>query len=295
MIAFIVNSISAGGLGKKVWPKLELTLKMKDVPYSVHFTQRPKHAVELTKTVLKDMEVEAVVAVGGDGTVHEIAQELVRTDCPLGFIPCGSGNDLARALNIPTNPVKALERILAKQTRKIDIARINDHVFVNGTGIGFDATVAKVSNESSGKQWLNRVKLGRFVYLGNALKLLSTFRPTHMVITIDGEKLQFANVWLMAICNIPYYAGGMKICPDAVPNDGFLDVCIVNDMSRIDLLRNLVKVFNGTHIAARGVTMVRGQTITVQPVATQYVHTDGESYLTSPVKITAYKQKLRIL
>lgn len=295
MIAFIVNPIAAGGRGKKVWSKIEPVLRQRDISYTIHYTERRGHAVSLAKTVIKDTRVKAVVAVGGDGTVHEVAQELVGKNCPLGFIPCGSGNDLARALDIPINCIQALERILAHRPQKFDIAEINGHYFVNGSGIGFDAAVAKITNESRGKQWLNKVKCGRFVYLFNALRMVTAFRPTDMALIIDGERVYYDNVWLVAVCNIPFYAGGMKICPEAVCDDGILDVCIVNNMSRLYLLRNLAKVFKGNHVKARGVTMLKARTIQVKPVQELYVHTDGESYQTSPVTITARQQALTVL
>lgn len=295
MIAFIVNPISASGRGKRVWAKLEPILRQRQVPYTVHFTNRPKHALELVKAVLEDERLKAVVAVGGDGTVHEVAQVLVGTDCPLGFIPCGSGNDFARALDIPANSVKALERILSHRVRRIDIAQINGQYFVNGAGIGFDAAVADATNGSRGKQWLNRVKLGRFAYLAIALKMLFTFRPTDVVLDIDGKTVHYANVWLIAVSNIPYYAGGMKICPGALHDDGLLDVCIVNDMSRPRLLQNLARVFKGTHVSVRGVTMAKAKAISIRPVNELPVHTDGECYQSSPVKIVVSKQAMHIL
>lgn len=295
MIAFMVNPVSASGRGQKIWSKLEPVLLKRRIPYSVYVTERRGHAVALTKKVITDKRVKAVVAVGGDGTVHEVAQQLVGTDYPLGFIPCGSGNDLARALDIPADCFQALERILAHRPRKIDIAHINEHYFVNGSGVGFDAAVAKITNESRAKQWLNKVKLGRFVYLANALRMVFSFRPTDMVLNIDGEAVYFRNVWLVAVCNVPFYAGGMKICPEAVYDDGMLDVCIVNNMSRLYLLRNLAKVFKGNHVSARGVTMLKARSIQVKPVQELYVHTDGESYHTSPVTITARQQALNVL
>lgn len=295
MITFIVNPLSAGGRGQKVWSKLEPILNEKGIQYAVHFTEYPAHARELVKTVFQAGEVQAVVAVGGDGTVHEVAQELVGTEVPLGFIPCGSGNDFARALRIPVDCVKALERILTHRPHKIDTADINGHYFVNGAGVGFDAAVAKLSNASKMKCWLNYVKLGRFAYAANALRMLSSFRPTDVVLTIDGERVPFSHVWLVAVCNVPYYAGGMKICPQAAWDDGRLDVCIVHNMRRVTLLSNLTKVFSGSHVSVPGVTMFRARTVSVEPAERLYVHTDGECYLTTPVTMTIHSNALNVL
>lgn len=295
MIAFIVNPVSAGGRSKKVWLKLEPVLKQRRIVYSVHFTERPKHALNLVKEILQDRKIKTIVAVGGDGTVHEVAQSLIGSECALGCIPCGSGNDFARALHIPTNCIQALHRVLAHQPRKIDVAQVNDHYFVNGAGIGFDAAVAKMTNKARAKQWFNQVKLGRFVYLVNALRTWITYRPTDMILTVDGESTHYANVWLVAIGNTPYYAGGMKICPQAVYDDGMLDMCVVHELSRPYFLQNLAKVFQGKHVSARGVTMLRGRHIEIKPVRPLFVHTDGECDFKSPVTIAVRKQILRVL
>lgn len=295
MIIFIVNPSSAGGRGKKIWYQLEPVLMEKQISYAVHFTQGPDHANHLVKNVLKERTVQAVVAVGGDGTVHEVGQELIGKGIPLGVVPAGSGNDFARALGISTNIKKALERIISLNPYPMDVGQINQKFFVNGAGIGFDGAVAKRTNTSKGKRWLNQWKLGQFAYTISALRLLSTFRPIDMSLIIDGKDYFFSNVWLVAVTNIPFYGGGMKVCPHAIHDDGILDICIVRNLSRIQFLKCLGKVFRGEHVYESGVMLMRAESITIDSKEILPVHTDGESYPSFPITIQVQKHALNVL
>jgi YegS/Rv2252/BmrU family lipid kinase len=295
MYVFIVNPVSGSGKGKNTWLKLEPVLRVRQINYSVYFTKGPKDAIAIVKEVLTDTKLKAIVAVGGDGTVHEVAQELIGTDIPLGYIPAGSGNDFARALKISNNSTKALERILSFQPCKIDVGQINQIYFINGAGIGFDGAVAKLTNDTKRKRWLNHLRLGRFIYLVNALKILYTFRPTNLMLTIDGQSYFFYNVWMVAVSNIPFYGGGMMICPKANQSDGFLDICIVKDINRFQFLMNLTKVFQGKHVNQLGILMKRAKEICIKSQDPLPVHTDGEFYRNSPVLIKVLDRVLHVL
>ncbi|GEN33693.1 diacylglycerol/lipid kinase family protein [Aneurinibacillus danicus] len=295
MVIFIVNPVSGNGRGKKIWSQLESVLEERQIVYTVHFTKGPKHATFLAKEILKVSKVEAVIVVGGDGTLHEVAQGLIGTHIPLGCIPAGSGNDFARAFRISTNSTKALDMLLSSKPYKIDVAQINDGFFVNGAGIGFDGAVARMTNESKIKCWLNRMKLGRLAYVIIALRLLCTFRPIALTLTIDGKHYFYNNVWLIAVSNIPFYGGGMSICPDAMYDDGLLDLCIVSNINRFHFLRSLVKVFKGKHTSEPGVIMMRGRKISVQSKKTLPIHTDGECYQPTSATINVQRRALNVL
>ncbi|GAB7386559.1 diacylglycerol kinase family lipid kinase [Bacillaceae bacterium] len=295
MIGFIVNPVSAGGRGRKIWFRIEPLLRAKGIEYVVSFTRGPRDATVLAREMKADGRIASIVVIGGDGTVHEAAQELAGSPIPLGFIPAGSGNDFARALRIPADYEKALQRILLRRTFKIDIARVNDRFFVNGAGIGFDGAVAKSTNESRAKRWLNRLKMGRFAYFVTALRLLFLFRPTDVVLTVDGRTYFYSAVWLVAVSNIPFYGGGMTICPGACYDDGLLDLCIVTNMNRFQFFRSLAKVFHGSHIDQPGVIMMRGEKIALSAKDALPVHTDGECRELTPVAIEVHKGALRVL
>lgn len=295
MIIFIVNPVSANGRGKKIWSQLEPVLKERQLVYTVHFTTGPKHATFFAKEIRKVSKVEAVIVVGGDGTLHEVAQGLIGTAIPLGCIPAGSGNDFARALHISTNSIKALEMLLSSKPYKIDVAEINNSFFVNGSGIGFDGAVARMTNGSKIKCWLNRMKLGRLAYVIIALRLLCTFRPMPLTLTIDGRRYFYDNIWLIAVSNIPFYGGGMSVCPDAIYDDGLLDLCIVSNINRFHFLRSLIKVFKGKHTSEPGIIMMRGRKISIQSKKTLPIHMDGEYYQSNCATINVQRRALSVL
>jgi diacylglycerol kinase (ATP) len=291
---FIVNKRSGNGKGLKIWRKIEKLLQESQINYQVHFTERPKHAVEIAKEVSSEI-CNVVVAIGGDGTIHEVANGLIDSNIPLGVIPAGSGNDFARALDIPMDYKKALERILMGKQRKIDIGRIGKDYYVSVAGIGFDGKVAEVNNASKYKQWLNFFKLGGLSYGFSFLHVLLKYRPVNIEIKVDGKNFIFFNVWLIAIANIPNYGGGIRICPDACCKDGLFDICIVHNMTKWDLLRMFPKAFKGEHVFHPCVTMIKGKQVEVTANLPVNVQSDGELLTKTPVKVTIQKDALIII
>jgi diacylglycerol kinase (ATP) len=294
MYYFIVNKTSGNGKGLRVWKKIEKLLQEKQVDYQVRFTERPKHAVEIAKMVSSET-CDAVVAVGGDGTVHDVANGLIDSNIPLGVIPAGSGNDFARALEIPMDYNKALERILMGKQRKIDIGRIGSEYCITVTGIGFDGNVAHVNNTAKYKKWLNSIRLGELSYGLSFLHVLLKYRPVNIELKIDGKSLVFFNVWLIAIANIPNYGGGIRICPDACYHDGLFDICIVHNMTKWNLLLTFPRAFKGKHVLHPGVTMIKGKHVKVTSKLPVIVQSDGEPLTETPVNITIQKEALLII
>jgi diacylglycerol kinase (ATP) len=213
----------------------------------------------------------------------------------LGIIPAGSGNDLARALDIPMDYKKALERILMGEQRKMDIGRINNEYCITVTGIGFDGKVAEVNNASKFKNLLNFIRLGDLSYAHSVLHVLLKYRPVNIQLKVDGKTLTFFNVWLIAIANTPNYGGGIKICPDACYHDGLFDICIIHSMTKWELLRNFPKAYKGKHVSHPGVTMLKGKEVEVISEWPVIVQSDGELVTKTPVNVTIQKEALLII
>jgi diacylglycerol kinase (ATP) len=295
LYCFIVNRVSGNGKGLKVWLEIERLLQAKQVNYRVFFTERPKHAIEIAKDLVKNKEAEIVVAVGGDGTIHDVANGLIGSNVPLGCIPAGSGNDFSRGLKGTVDYKKALDQILSGKGRKIDIARINDESCITVVGIGFDGKVAKITDESKHKKWLNSVGLGNLTYVFSFIQVLFNYEPTNLHLTIDEKRIALSNVWLIAVANFPFYGGGMAICPEARCDDGLLDICVVHNISRWQLLQVFPKVFKGTHVFHPAVTMYSGKQIEIQSDSPLIVHGDGEIVGETPVKITIHENALHVI
>lgn len=292
---FIVNRASSSGRGLKIWNQIENILQQKNIRYDVLFTQQPNHATDLVKEIVRKKKAKAIIAVGGDGTVHEVINGLVGSTIPLGIIPAGSGNDFCRGLGIPLKYDKALKRILKDKRKVIDVGRINDKFFATVVGIGFDGQVAKETNKSQNKKILNLAGIGNISYIINVLKVLLYYKPTSVDLKIDSKQTKHQNVWLVAIANSPYYAGGMMICPNARNNDQLFDICIVQGISRWELLRIFPAVFKGKHIYHPNITTLKGKELEILSSPPMTAHADGEIIGKTPFKIMIFPLSLFIL
>ncbi|SDC50338.1 lipid kinase, YegS/Rv2252/BmrU family [Melghirimyces thermohalophilus] len=290
MIVFIVNQRSGNGNGGKVWRTLEKRLYEKEASFEVVYTEYPGHATELAKMAAQKKEIRAVIAVGGDGTIHEVAGGLIGTSITLGCIPAGSGNDFARTRGISTDPLQALEQMLTGEPEVVDTLRVNGEVTIGTAGVGFDASVSQAVNRSSVKRWLKKA-----VYVWELIRLLFTFQPQNVTVTLDGNRKQVSGVWLIAVANIPFYGGGMKICPEASNRDGLLDICIVRDVSRWKILFVFPRVFQGTHVSHPAVEMMKGTRLEVESSPPLLIHTDGEVIGKTPVEMEIVPNSLQVI
>ncbi|WP_216828300.1 diacylglycerol/lipid kinase family protein [Alkalihalobacterium elongatum] len=294
MYVFIINPTSGNGRGGIVWKSIESELIRKKTNFKAHLTRDKAQVAEIIKGLNPELTT-AVVVVGGDGTVHDVVNCLQHMKIPLGIIPAGTGNDYARSMSIPKNYEQALERILSGEKKKIDILHVGERICMTVIGIGFDGKVAQLANESKSKKLLNNIGLGKFTYLIIVLKLLFKYKPTKVTLELDNVTYEFEKVWLIAVANLPYYGGGMYICPHAISDDGAFDVCIVNNISKFKILQIFPKVFQGQHINHPAVTVLKGKTIKVISDIPVIIHGDGEIIGETPVEVTVKKDVLDIV
>ncbi|MEH6905474.1 diacylglycerol/lipid kinase family protein [Neobacillus drentensis] len=304
-IYFIVNPKAGNGHCFTIWERVERQLKVKKVPYLAFFTEFPGHANILARQIaLKNPEQKMIIAVGGDGTMHEVVNGAVKErHITLGFIPGGSGNDFSRGFQVPVDPVEALEMILrlAKQTgQPIDVGKVtmndsHEHYFINNMGAGFDATISYEVNQSRMKALFNKLSLGRMVYVYFLLKKLFTYKTSTIDLSIDGGKHIFEQTWFVTVSNQPFYGGGMKIAPAAEPDDGLFDITIVQRLSRWKLLLVFVSVFWGKHIYFKEVKTYRGRDVSIHSQVKLFVHADGEHIGFTPLDINLQASALQVL
>ncbi|MBE0637241.1 MAG: diacylglycerol kinase family lipid kinase [Bacteroidales bacterium] len=215
-ILFIVNPFSGVGRKKQIEYQLEKKLDLQKFDYRVSYTEYPLHATKLSEEAVKT-GVKVIVAVGGDGTVNETARPMIGTEVTLGIIPSGSGNGLARHLQIPGDLDRAIRIINLCQTRKIDTVEINDQVFLSIAGVGFDAHVAAKFAQQSQR--------GFFGYAKVALREYFRYRPKKFKLIIDGKRY-YREALFISFANSDQFGYNTSISPNASIDDGMIDVCI---------------------------------------------------------------------
>jgi diacylglycerol kinase (ATP) len=295
LYCFIVNKVSGNGRALKIWQQIEKKLQDKNVDYCVRFTEKPKHATILVQELINKEKVTAIVAVGGDGTIHEAINGLIGTNIPLGIIPAGSGNDFSRGLGIPQKHDEALERILNGKPKIIDIGLVNSTYFCTVAGIGFDGEVAHATNVSIYKKLLNFVRIGQISYIISAINVLFRFKPMDLSLMIDKKLYKFPKVWLVAVANLPFYGGGLVICPKAESNDGLFDICIAQGMSKWDFIRTFPLVFKGNHTSSPFIKIIKGKELEICSPTPLLIHGDGEMIGQTPARIRIEPRSLYVI
>ncbi len=290
MYYFIINPKAQSGRGAAVWKKIRRVLKKKHIAYEVLFTEKTGHASELVrKAAQKGDENKTVVVMGGDGTISEAMDGLWdRPDVTFAYIPIGSGNDFARTLGISSSWRKALKGILNKEHEIMlhpGRLEINGevHHFGGSMGIGFDAAVCYDVENLRFKSVFNRLGLGRFTYLGIALKLLITSLCDPMKIRLDGKDVHsFSKVLFLCALKGKYEGGGFMFTPQARMDDPYLHICVAHGIPVLKRFFLLPKCLKGKHVGSPGVSIYRCRKIEILSSRPKFLHVDGE--LVGPAK-----------
>jgi YegS/Rv2252/BmrU family lipid kinase len=281
-VAVIINPISGTGgrpdLARARADTATAILQQAGIAGDVFVTERPRHACDLAAAAVQ-RGVSVVIAWGGDGTINEVASVLAFRDTPLGIIPSGSGNGLARELRIPFHPRRAFEVALAPFERGIDCGELDGRLFFNVAGIGLDARVA----HQFAARGLERRGFRRYLAI-TARELFRTSADEHTVVA-DNRVLR-DRMLLLVIANGRQYGNGASIAPRARLDDGRLDVVIVSHRSPLLALLQAPLVFLGHAAAVPGVTMLSAQRIEITSAQAVLYHVDGEPH-TGGASITA--------
>jgi YegS/Rv2252/BmrU family lipid kinase len=300
---FIVNPASSTGNGAKIWRLVEQILLDRNVDYTAYLTEGMGSAEKLSSAISSRYSKCTLVIIGGDGTMNEVLNGIDNyADVTLGYIPAGSSNDFARDLQITCNPTQALLAILnPKEYAYCDVGIIKydgiQRNFGVSTGIGYDAAVCHEVLHSPMKRYLNKIHLGKLIYLYVALKQLAATKRYGCDIILDGSrKIHLDNYYFVTTMIHKFEGGGFKFCPEANCADGILDVCTVNNISKLWALRILPTAFSGKHVNLKGVGTYKAKEIKIISDVPAAVHMDGESAgMRSEVSISLAKQQLRII
>ncbi len=258
-------------------------------------TRERGHAERLAAAAT-DLGHDRVIAVGGDGTIQEVINGLMTAGAApdggrrsLGIVPAGRGNDLARSVFLPLDPMACLPIAVGPTSRRFDVGRATSEdgavrYFGAAGGVGFDAEVAYTM--AVRRRFWMRGEVGYFL---GTLNELRRFHNSELRITLrgDGEDRVVDQRFLfVAFANGPYYGGGMLICPDAETDDGWLDVCLVGDLSRFEALRELPGIYKAKHVNNKKVEIVHARSLRIEGDASARVHLDGEPFGTASVEIS---------
>jgi YegS/Rv2252/BmrU family lipid kinase len=230
---------------------------------------------------------ETVVAVGGDGTIGLLAGALRDSGTPLAIIPAGRGNDFARVLKIPNDPREATDVAIDGVERLVDVGEVDGRTFVCIASLGFDSDANRIANKT-------KLIRGNLVYFYAALRALVMWKHANFRVVVDGVETDFRG-WSVAVANSKAYGGGMFVAPHAKLEDGKLDVMLVSESSKLTGLRDLLKVFDGSHAESPRVSFLKGEVIEVSADRPFTIYADGDPIGDLPATVKVSRESLRVL
>ena len=276
----IVNPVAGANSTRRKWPHISRLLKHVGLSFDHEYTEGVGHAIELAKTAAAD-GYRYLVAVGGDGTVNEVANGILHSpdakSMALGIISTGTGSDFARSVGTPRHYVNACSSLTSSRRSLIDVGIVEyqsegqtlRRFFVNAAGIGFDAAAVETTER------MPKYFGGTIPYLVGLLRTLIGYQNKSVVLRI-GDRTEAARILSVVVSNGSYFGGGMHVAPEASLNDNLLDVVVIGDVGKFDLLKSLPMVYKGTHGKHPKVHMEKATNITVESSERVLVHADGE-------------------
>jgi YegS/Rv2252/BmrU family lipid kinase len=284
-LALLVNPASAHGRTLKLLPQLERELDQRRISFRVERTRGLEHGVERALRAAEAGEVPVVVS--GDGLIGAVGGALAGSEAPLGIVPGGRGNDLARVLGISGEPAEAVATLAAGETRRIDVGEVNGERFLGIVSVGFDSEANRLANET---KWLR----GNLVYAYAGVRTLLGWKPARFTLAIGGKRERLSG-YSVSVANSKAFGGGMFIAPDADLADGEFDVVAVGEVGKLRFLSNLPKVFKGTHVEEDEVRVCRAARLELSASRPFPVYADGEHLTDLPAKLRVLPQALSVI
>jgi YegS/Rv2252/BmrU family lipid kinase len=284
-LTLLVNPASAHGRTLKLLPAIEQELDTRRIPFRVERTRGLEDGVERALGAIEANEVPVVVS--GDGLVGAIGGAMAGSETPLGIVPGGRGNDLARVLGIPDDPVEAVAVIAAGETRRIDVGEANGKRFLGIVSVGFDSEANRLANETNFMR-------GNLVYAYAAIRTLLGWKPGRFTIRVGEERRRFSG-YSVSVANSRAFGGGMFIAPDAQLDDGEFDIVTVGEVGKLRFVGNLPKVFKGTHVNEEEVQVFRAAQLELTAGRPFPVYADGEHLTDLPASLRVLPRALSVL
>lgn len=284
-LALLVNPASAHGRTLKLLPRAERELDARRIDFRVEHTRGLQDGVELALAAVEAGELPVVMS--GDGLVGAVGGALAGSETPLGIVPGGRGNDLARVLGIPDDPEGAVAVLAAGETRRIDVGEANGKRFLGIASTGFDAVANQLANET-------RLLRGDLVYAYAGIRTLLGWKPARFTVAAGERRIRFSG-YSVSAANNRCYGAGMMLAPDAELDDGEFDVVTVGEVGKLRFLRNLPKVFKGTHVEEDEVRVFRAPRLELSASRPFPVYADGEHLTDLPVSLRLLPRALSVL
>jgi YegS/Rv2252/BmrU family lipid kinase len=284
-VCLIVNPHAGGGRSLRLLPGVEAALRGQGRPFRVEPTTSMQHARQLARAACDSGEI--VAAMGGDGITGAVAGELRDGAGLLAVVPGGRGNDFARKLGIPFDPVEAVALLESGEERRIDLADAEGTTYLGIMSAGFDSDVSRIALET-------RLKLGTFVYTYGVLRAIGPWHEANWELTVDGETTRFPG-HSIAVANSGVFGGGMYLSPNSKLDDGLLEVITIGSKSKLRLLSNLPRVFNGTHLKDPAISVLQGREITFSADRPFTAYADGDPIADLPATVRVLPGSLRVV
>ncbi len=284
-LALLVNPASAGGKATRLLPQVEQALDARRAVFRVQRTKGLEHGVEQALRAVEAGEVPVVMS--GDGLLGAIGGAMAGSETPLGIVPGGRGNDLARVLGVPSDPEGAVATLFSGHSRRIDVGEANGKRFLGIVSIGFDSEANRLANET-------HFLRGNLVYAYAALRTLLGWKPARFTIRVDEERIRLTG-YSVSVANSKAFGGGMYIAPDAELDDGQFDIVAVGAVGKLRFVGNLPRVFKGTHVEKEEVRVFRAPHLELSASKPFPVYADGEHLTDLPASLRVLPRALSVL
>lgn len=290
--SFIVNPTAGSGSGSKLLPELEQQLANRSLNAAIHVTERHEHAISLSRKSLEE-GCTHIIAVGGDGTMNEVAQPLIsHKEVVTGLVPAGTGNDFIQILGFPDRfEEKHWEAFFKQSVIDMDVGRVNGLHFLNGMGLGFDAQVAAKNYTEPGEV---ARKGGKGKYLWHIISTLLFYSERRARI-LTSDRQQESPCFMNTIAIGRRFAGDFLVTPEAIANDGLLDICMIKKVNLLQRFKILPMVPKGTHIQDPRVEYYQTKAIKVYFNEKVPFHLDGELHFDTTFDVDLIPAALRII
>jgi diacylglycerol kinase (ATP) len=297
-VVFLVNPASGNGATGKRWPELAHRAAQLGLAGETLFSERPGHLIELTEQAARQ-GADLVVAVGGDGTLNETVNGLMRagTKTELATIPLGTGMDFVRTYGIPTKFEAAVRTAVEGVTRTIDVGRVSyrewsgadgERFFANVGSVGMSAAVAQRANGMS------KVLGGRVTFFYALTRVFFEWQNTDVCVDLDDGTRREGRMHDVIVANGQWHGGAMRLAPEALPDDGVFDIVLIGDVTKRDFITTSPKLYKGTYLAHPKIDLLRSSAVGVDAPERLPIELDGEQVGTTPARFEVVPAALRV-